>query len=499
MADIEEQLIADPWDEDGLALDRLDPLPALPHRYPDGWMRPIELRILYTLARRTAGPVLEVGSWIGRSSSAIAAGLRDGERQPAPVFDIVDFGPCSAAEWQERFGQPLRLDMAGGSVASAVFHPGGSIAVLIDNLRRNDLLGQVASIVRGDLIEAPLGRRYGMIFCDAVHGATEAARTMPRIVELAADEALLIFDDVTTEAYADVICAYLKPVRRFLLSAKDRHGKLLVVEHRAPRAAAPPARPKLRPATLPEAGAARRVAATEVWRDAFRKRGIERSVLIASTFRSGSTYVAALLDQNGLPGLGRERFAPSWRHTATPPGEAFGAFLGDVLAEVQDGCFTTKLMWPHLARLADATGHGRDDAAALAALFAPAQWVQVVRANKFDQAISFWRAKNSGRWHVYATEAEPAPDYDFFAIRDALHEIELHDRLWDDFFARAGITPFRVTYEEIEVDPGGGTARMLAGLGLPADAPATKVALRRQRDAHSATLYDRFIADLYRL
>lgn len=202
-----------------------------------------------------------------------------------------------------------------------------------------------------------------------------------------------------------------------------------------------------------------------------------------------------------MPGLGLERFAGSWRFTTAPLGEAFGAFLSEVLAEARAGCFTSKLMWPHLARLAEAMGHGRDDAAALAALFAPAQWVQVLRADKFDQAISFWRAKNSGRWHVYARETEPEPalDYDFFAIRDALHEIELHDRLWDDFFGQAGITPIRVTYEEIEADPVGGTACLLAALGLPAEAPATKVALRRQRDAHSAALRDRFIADLYRI
>jgi LPS sulfotransferase NodH len=391
--------------------------------------------------------------------------------------------------------------MAGGSVASAVFHPGGSIAVLIDNLRRNDLLGRVTSIVRGDLLEVPLARRYGMIFCDAVHGEIEAARTMPKIAELAADECLLIFDDVTTEAFADVICGYLKPTRRFLLSSKDRYGKLLVVEHRATRAAAAPARPKPRLATPPDAAAARQTVATELWRNAFRERGIERSVLIASTFRSGSTYVSELLDRNGLPGLGAERFANSWRLAATPPGEAFSAFLGETLAEAQAGCFATKLMWPHMARLAEAMGHGRDDAAALAGLFAPAHWIQVARADKFDQAVSFWRAKTSGRWHVYARDKEPEPtvEYDFLAIWDALHEIALHDRLWDDFFSRAGITPIRVTYEEIEADPAGGMARLLARLGLPAEAPTTEVPLRRQRDAHSAALRDRFVADLYRV
>ena len=252
------------------------------------------------------------------------------------------------------------------------------------------------------------------------------------------------------------------------------------------------------PAPAPGAAAIRRESATSIWQDAFAAQGIDRSVLIASTFRSGSTYVASLLALNGLPGLGKERFAAAWRHVRPDPGEDFAAFLRGVIAEAGDGLFTAKLMWPHMAHLAAATGHGRSQAADLAALFAPARWIQVARADKFDQAISFWRAKSSGRWHVYAGEAEPALDYDFAGIRAALQEIELHDRLWDDFFRRAGIAPIRVIYEDLEADPGAGTAAMLAALGTASDKPVTAVSLKRQRDGLSATLRDRFLEDLYR-
>lgn len=249
----------------------------------------------------------------------------------------------------------------------------------------------------------------------------------------------------------------------------------------------------------PESMAARRAVATAIWRDMFAAKGVERSVLMASTFRSGSTFVASLLKQNGVPGLGKERFAESWRHIAPEPGEDFSAFLGAVLSEVSEGYFGTKLMWPHLAKLGQATGHGRTEARDFAALFGPAQWVQVCRADKFDQAISFWRAKASGRWHVYAKESEPQLDYDFAAIHAALREIELHDRLWDDFFDCAGITPIRVIYEEIEADPATKLAAVLASLGVPFEAPKTMVALKRQRDELSSTLRERFLADLYRV
>lgn len=246
--------------------------------------------------------------------------------------------------------------------------------------------------------------------------------------------------------------------------------------------------------------AERRAAASAIWRAIREERGAERSILLASTFRSGSTYVAMMLEQNGVPGLDIERFAEAWRFIDPPPDEAFAAFLREVLSRVSQGLFTSKVMWPHLGYLARSMGYGRPEAGTVADLFAPARWVHVCRQDKFSQAISFWRAKQSGRWHVYAGDrsAEPQPDYDFAAILAALQGIEMHDRLWEDFFAQAGITPYRVIYEEMEADPAGGMARLLDHLGVASAAPVATVSLRKQRDAHSAALRDRFLDDLYR-
>lgn len=85
------------------------------------------------------------------------------------------------------------------------------------------------------------------------------------------------------------------------------------------------------------------------------------------------------------------------------------------------------------------------------------------------------------------------------STREALHEIELHDRLWADFFARAGIVPLHVTYEDMEADPAAGMRRLLGELGLPVAASVPRVSLRRQRGAYSATLRERFLGDFYRL
>src|SRR5262245_8635890 len=52
--------------------DKLTPLP--------GWLTLGEQRTLYALAYILDGPILEIGAWIGRSTSVIARGIRDAGR-----------------------------------------------------------------------------------------------------------------------------------------------------------------------------------------------------------------------------------------------------------------------------------------------------------------------------------------------------------------------------------------------------------------------------------
>lgn len=212
------------------------PLPKLPNGYPNGWMSAKDLTVLYNAGQNASGDVLEVGPWLGRSSTAISAGLRQREidgGEPAK-YDTIDFGITSAEEWVDRFDEPFRVAKDKGRVAEAVYHPGGTIAVLIRNLKSNDLLRYVTNIIRGDLLDTPIARQYGLIFCDATHDDREIHRHLPKLAELAAPGSVLIFDDVITEERADLVCSYLDVSDRFMTRSiyPDRKArcKLLVVE-----------------------------------------------------------------------------------------------------------------------------------------------------------------------------------------------------------------------------------------------------------------------------
>lgn len=228
--------------------------------------------------------------------------------------------------------------------------------------------------------------------------------------------------------------------------------------------------------------------------------GVARSVILASTFRSGSTYVAETLRENGISGLSIEKFNLIWKVAAADDDglrEAFDA----IAATATDGLFATKIMWPHRNNLAFCLGLDRGQSSRLVASFPGQKWLWVKRQDKIRQAISFWRARETNRWHVRMRDGSPEPaiTYDFEAIREAYRHIIMHDICWADFFACTEITPYTVDYEAFLADPAEHVAQVFEFLDMPPPGEvALRITLRQQRDGLTEELYDRFMQDCYR-
>ena len=67
----------------------------------DGWLTPPEADCLYDLARNSRGPIIEIGSWRGRSTACLALGSMAGQHQPVYTVDAfvgvpVDDRPTAA-------------------------------------------------------------------------------------------------------------------------------------------------------------------------------------------------------------------------------------------------------------------------------------------------------------------------------------------------------------------------------------------------------------------
>jgi len=214
-----------------VGLESFEAFPIALNEMPKGWLTPLEMRMLYSIAKHSPGPILELGSWLGRSTVAIAAGIRDsGERK---LFDTVDFGLSSPAEWEEMLKEPFDRFAKDDVVARSIFQPGGTIAVLIENLRASRLLPFVTSIIRGDSRNVPLRSQYAMVFCDTLHNKKEVEDYGPLLNALLPPGGWLVCDDVIDSNLGDVLRQHVDFDAWFYTNPIDKFTKFGVGRKRA--------------------------------------------------------------------------------------------------------------------------------------------------------------------------------------------------------------------------------------------------------------------------
>jgi LPS sulfotransferase NodH len=115
------------------------------------------------------------------------------------------------------------------------------------------------------------------------------------------------------------------------------------------------------------------------------------------------------------------------------------------------------------------------------------RFVFLTRVNLVRQAISMLLAQKRLSyfpWHPPVREVTDA-DYSTREIAATIDNITVGNAWWEKFFAQFGITPFRLTYEELAADPDGAAARVADDCGLeryplpPSDSPASREDLQQ--------------------
>lgn len=172
---------------------------------PDGWFSKVQISALYQLVLATDGPILEVGSWIGRSTTVIGHALRN---RPEPVeFHTVDYGISSLEEWQEKFGSSLLNKPNAERYLPHVTREGGSLSSLRENLSVRGMLDLV-SIHKGDFHNVAPKIGYSLIFCDATHNRREIDTNVPALIAMLKPGGVLACDDISDELYEYLISKF---------------------------------------------------------------------------------------------------------------------------------------------------------------------------------------------------------------------------------------------------------------------------------------------------
>jgi hypothetical protein len=183
-------------------------LPAPPKEI-SGWMTFREQRALYALARFSPGPILEIGSWLGRSTVCIGRGIVDSDKKKefltcelAPTMANYRYLPGNMVG----FFYPPESEMNMGNAPAELFendikpfvsHPRGILGQLKDNLAASNVT-EVVSIFIGDFRNTPV-RRYNFLFSDAMHSEAEISRNAPDLCRFLGQGSILACHDTTPE------------------------------------------------------------------------------------------------------------------------------------------------------------------------------------------------------------------------------------------------------------------------------------------------------------
>ncbi|GBU19734.1 MULTISPECIES: Stf0 family sulfotransferase [Methylobacterium] len=217
-----------------------------------------------------------------------------------------------------------------------------------------------------------------------------------------------------------------------------------------------------------------------------------RGYAVCGAPRTGSNYFCELLSSTGVLGRPREYFNGAARRVHDDPD-----YPDDPHAQVAriltmgatpNGIYGLKLF----PGLFDAVSpHLR-----LTEVLPSLSFVRLRRRDSLGQAISWVRSMQSRQFRSTET-ATGELRYDGEAIETYLGQACQRNARWDMYFARTGIVPVEVVYEEMAVDAQAAVDRVSAALGLaePARIAAERVALRVQRDDVSAEWRARFVAE----
>lgn len=130
-------------------------------------------------------------------------------------------------------------------------------------------------------------------------------------------------------------------------------------------------------------------------------------------------------------------------------------------------------------------------------IFPKHRHIFMTRRNKVRLAVSWWRAIQSGEWHVPTEEQRKPVDlsnaYSFDAINHLYNECSMREAGIQEFFAEGGIKPLNIFYEDFVQDHDGTVRTILDYLELDSrSAIIAPPALTKLADAISEEWTQRF-------
>ena len=203
---------------------------------------------------------------------------------------------------------------------------------------------------------------------------------------------------------------------------------------------------------------------------------LRNAYIVASTDRSGSTYLCSLLWQTGVLGAPAEY----WNFRSRPNAKPIGVQMIERLGGSSPADYLTKLLARRTSRngVFGVKAHSFDfeevvrQYPEILERLSPLTYIYIERKDKVAQAVSMAKAAQTGAWVSYAKLQRAGNlHYDKDLIAKCLGFLERQNQDWQRWFEANRIEPFVVTYENLAEDAEGVVRGIVELLGAENDEP----------------------------
>ena len=219
---------------------------------------------------------------------------------------------------------------------------------------------------------------------------------------------------------------------------------------------------------------------------------VRRSIVIASEERSGSEWLCQLMTATGSVGRPAEYLNAPWFRNFIPdyPEDAAAEMaIAHRAGTTPNGIFAMKIHPWQFDKL-------MKEGVLLSEAFPQRVFLWISRRDRLRQAISLFRARQTDRYHEYR-QPQALEQYDRTSILHTLDEIVQSSARWTQYFARNGIDPLVVWYEDLEANSIGtieAVAR-LVDVSFAQQSGTVERELKKQRDDTTEEWRQRFLSE----
>lgn len=219
-------------------------------------------------------------------------------------------------------------------------------------------------------------------------------------------------------------------------------------------------------------------------------------LVLASSYRCGSTFVSTSLWETGLCGAPWEYF--NYENVVDVLKARLGVTETDDYIEAllkkrttRNGVFSVKAHFYHFDDVWNRSPRWRS-------LQNNMQFLYINRKNKVAQAVSMAKALQDNAWSAFMEPRQVPLFYSKDLIERCLQEVMTQTEAWWAWFDEHGIEPFVVDYDEFVRDHKNGVERILKWLGIEAG-NTEKISipvLERQSGKINAEWEQRFVVEM---